>query len=57
MVGHSQELDYFVFVPLSPRLLLLNREILFLTRRMVLWQGRILAQNYGGPSPEILQRN
>lgn len=57
MVGHSQQLDYFVFVPLSPRLLLLNREILFLTRRMVLWQGRILAQNYGGPSPEILQRN
>lgn len=57
MVEHGQALDHSVFVPLSPRLILLNREIFFLTRRKVLWQGRILAQNYGRPSPEILQRN
>lgn len=54
---NTGRLGYSMLVSLSPRQLLLNREILLLAKSMVLWQGNSWARNYGQFSPEILQRN
>lgn len=42
---------------LSHSLRVPSREIFLPAKRMLLWQGKLWAQNYGGSSPEILQHN
>ena len=48
---------YALSVLLSACLLLLDREIFLPAKKLVLWQEKRWAQNYGESGPEVMQHN